>query len=228
MLYTLFTIKNKPRWQKVIYILFFVSLFVLPFLIFKSCEKNTSPKLAHIALQINGKTYMYASGNYKEIKKSVPMGFVPICIDDDAYFIEANYLEKIVHIMGGNVDLYEFKEASHDGYFSINKQDTLYIEQSEMHTTATIGEQIRKYVVTLRDKSNKTMNISWSYNQKTSEYTAGDNCEVHSFWIKTSVQPGDTRLSTMDFLVVSLSRLAKFYGCSVSYDDETKVLFIKK
>ena len=130
--------------------------------------------------------------------------------------------------MGGNVDLYEFKEASHDGYFSINKQDTLYIEQSEMHTTAIIGEQIRKYVVTLRDKSNKTMNISWSYNQKTSEYTAGDNCEVHSFWIKTSVQPGDTRLSAEDFLVVSLSRLAKFYGCSVSYDDETKVLFIKK
>jgi hypothetical protein len=228
MLYTLFTIKNKPRWQQALYILFFVSLFAVPFLIFRSCEKNISPSLAHIALQINGKTYMYASGNYKEINKSVPMGFVPIYKDDEAYFVQPSYLNQIANTMGGNVELFEFKEASHDGYFSINNQDTLYHEQSEIVTTATIGEQIRKTTVTLRNKANSSMNISWSFSDKTSEFKAGKNCENHSFWIKTTVQPGETNISTQDYLVIPLSRLAKFYGCSVSYERETNVLFIKK
>ena len=228
MLYTLFTIKNKPRWQQALYIVFFVSLFAVPFLIFRSCEKNISPSLAHIALQINGKTYMYASGNYKEIKKSVSMGFVAIYKDDEAFFVRTTDLKTIANTMGGNVELFEFKEASHDGYFSVNNQDTLYHEQSDIVTTATIGEQIRKYVVTLRDKSNKTMNISWSYNQKTSEYKASKNCEIHSFWTKTTVQPGETNISTQDYLVIPLNKLAKFYGCSISYDRETNVLYIKK
>ncbi len=228
MLYTLFTIKNKPRWQKALYIVFFVSLFAIPFLIFRSCEKNISPDLAHIALQINGKTYMYTSGNYKEINKSVSMGFVPIYKDDEEYFVQPSYLNQIANTMGGNVDLFEFKEASHDGYFSVNNQDTLYHEQSEIVTTATIGEQITKTTVTLRNKANSSMSIVWSFSNKTAEYKAGKNCEVHSFWTKTTVQPGETNISTQDFLVIPLSRLAKFYGCSVSYDSETKVLFIKK
>ena len=156
------------------------------------------------------------------------MGFVPIYKDDEEYFVQPSYLNQIANTMGGNVDLFEFKEASHDGYFSVNNQDTLYHEQSEIVTTATIGEQITKTTVTLRNKANSSMSIVWSFSNKTAEYKAGKNCEVHSFWTKTTVQPGETNISTQDFLVIPLSRLAKFYGCSVSYDSETKVLFIKK
>ena len=228
MLYTLFSTSNRPRWQKALYFVFFTSLIAIPLLIFKSCENNASPDLAKISLVINGKKYMLALGSYEEINKSVPLGFVAIYKDDEAFFVRTTDLKTIANTMGGNVDLFEFKEASHDGYFSVNNQDTLYHEQSEIVTTATIGEQITKTTVTLRNKANRSMNIAWSFSDKTSEFKAGKNCEMHSFWIKTTVQPGETNISTQGFLVIPLSRLAKFYGCSVSYDEETKVLFIKK
>lgn len=228
MLYTLFSTSKRPKWQIALYFVFFASLIAIPLLIFKSCENIASPDLAKISLVVNDKKYMFVFGSYKEIKKSVPMGFVEIYKDDGAYFITTNDLEKIVDVMGGNVDLFDFKEASHDGYFCLTDQDTLYREQSEIQTTSTIGEQIRKTIITLNNKANNSMNISWSFSDKTSEFNAGENCEMHSFWIKTSVQPGETNISTRDFLVIPLSKLAKFYGCSVSYDEETKVLFIKK
>jgi hypothetical protein len=70
------------------------------------------------------------------------------------------------------------------------------------------------------------MNISWQWNTKTVEYTPLENCELRTFWSKTSVQPGTTSFWLNKQLVVSLDELAQFYNCSISYSLKEKVLLI--
>ena len=229
MLANLFSNKSKKKstWKNTLGTLAIIALGAIPFLIGYRCSEMASPDLAKVALVKNGKTYMLTFTSYKEINESVPLDqFVEIYKDDEQYYIQPSTLKKIVSIMGGNVDLFDFKEASYDGYCSINNKDTLYLEKSELRSSSTIGEQIRKTTATIRNKANKTMNISWSFSDKTNEFTAGTNCEIRSF-LCLYAEPGERSTYYDDFLVIPLSRLAKFYGCKVTYDEDTKVLYIK-
>ena len=199
------------------------------FYITRSC-KNISPDAANLALTIEGKTYLHSFGFPQgDMKESIPPDWVLIYKDDDEYFIEpsqAKEIQKIVDAMAGNVNLVDYQEVSYEGYFEGSKKDTFITRYSEFQSTATIGEQIRKESATIRNRSNDTMEIKWSFNQKNGAYKAEKNCEVRAFWEQTVVAPGETAYATEDHLVISLTKLAQFYGCTVSYDRDTRVLFI--
>ena len=196
------------------------------FYITRSC-KNISPDAANLALTIEGKTYLHCFGLPQgDMKESVPPDWVLIYKDDDEYFIEPSQAQKIVDAMAGNVNLFDYQEVSYEGYFEGSKKDTFITRHSEFQSTATIGEQIRKESATIRNRSNDTMEIKWSFNQKNGEYKAEKNCEVHAFWEQTVIAPGETAYATEDHLVISLEKLAEFYDCTVSYDRDTRVLFI--
>jgi hypothetical protein len=156
--------------------------------------------------------------------------YVMIYKDGDEFFItlDGSEAQKIVDAMAGNVDLFAYQEVSYDGYFDGSAKDTFITRHSEFQSTATIGEQIRKESATIRNRSNDTMEIKWSFNQKNGDYKAEKNCEIRAFWYQTVVAPGETAYATQDHLVISLEKLAEFYDCTVSYDRDIRVLFITK
>ena len=195
-------------------------------IILNGCGDIVSPDLAQIGLKKGGKLYMYSFVGYDTITKAVPMGFIPIYKADGKYFIEPNTIKSVIKSMGGNIALYDFKEISHDGYYSVGSKDILYQEVDDTKSTQTIGEQLRTNHITITNEEKASMNISWQWNTKTVEYTPLENCELRTFWSKTSVQPGTTSFWLNKQLVVSLDELAQFYNCSISYSLKEKVLLI--
>jgi len=218
------TARYRPRGRLMIYIIGFLALIATPFLIFRSCD--ISPDVANLAVTIEGKTYLQSGSAKEDMKKSCPPGIVLIYKDGDAFFIEPSQAQNIVDAMSGNVDLFEYQEVSYEGYFDGSAKETFITRHSEFQSTETIGEQIRKESATIRNRSNDTMEIKWSFNMKNGEYKAEKNCEVRAFWEQTVVAPGETAYATEDHLVISLTKLAQFYDCTVSYDQDTRVLFI--
>ena len=195
------------------------------FFMTRAC-KNISPDAANLALTIEGKTYLQSVFAQEDMTESPPPDYVMIYKDDDEYFIEPSQAQKIVDAMAGNVDLYDYQEVSYKGYFDGSAKDTFITRHSEFQSTATIGEQIRKESSSIRNSSNEKMEIKWSFNMKNGEYKAEKNCEVRAFWEQTVIAPGETAYATEDHLVISLEKLAEFYDCTVSYDRDTRVLFI--
>jgi len=205
-----------------IYIIGFLALIATPFLIFRSCD--ISPDVANLAVTIEGKTYLQSGSAKEDMKKSCPPGIVLIYKDGDAFFIEPSQAQNIVDAMSGNVDLFEYQEVSYEGYFDGSAKETFITRHSEFQSTETIGEQIREESATIRNRSNDRMEIKWSFNQKNG-YKAKKNCEIHAFW-EPKMIAGVMSWGFEDRLVISLEKLAEFYDCTVSYDRDTRVLFI--
>ena len=191
---------------------------------------SVSPDFAQIGLKKNDKLYMFSSVSYDTITEAIPMGFILIYKDNGEYFVEPSHTilgaKPIVESMGGDITLHEFKEPSHDGYYSTGVKNTLYREESGTKSTEIIGEQLRTTHITLTNEEGEHMNISWQWNTKTNETTPLENCELRSFWSRTSVQPGTTSIWRNEMLVVSLDQLAAFYSCSISYNQKERVLLI--
>lgn len=191
---------------------------------------SVSPDFAQMGLKKNGKLYMFSNVSYDTITKAIPMGFILIYKDNGKYFVEPSHTilgaKPIVESMGGDITLHEFKEPSHDGYYSTGVKNTLYREESATKSTEIIGEQLRTTHITLTNEEGTHMNISWQWNTKTNETTPLENCELRSFWSRTSVQPGTTSIWRNEMLVVSLGQLAAFYSCSISYNQKERVLLI--
>ena len=220
------TTRYRPRGRLIIYILVVLALIGIPALIVSRCE--VSPEGASLAVIIEGKTYLQSGSAKEDMTESCTPDYVMIYKDGDEFFITLDGFEPqyIVDAMAGNVDLFDYQEGSYEGYFEGSAKDTFITRHSEFQSTATIGEQIRKESATIRNRSNDTMEIKWSFNQKNGEYKAEKNCEVRAFWEQTVVSPGETAYATEDHLVISLAKLAEFYDCTVSYDQDTRVLFI--
>lgn len=214
----------RKRGRSIVYILVVLSLIIVPVLLFRSCD--ISPEAANLALIIDGKTYLHSVSAGEDMKESCPPDHIMIYIDGDAFFIDPSQAQTIVDAMAGNVDLFDYQEVSYEGYFNGSAKDTFITRHSEYKSTATIGEQILKESATIRNRSNETMEIKWNFDQKNGEYNAEKNCEVHAFWSQTTVSPGETAYATEDHLVISLAKLAEFYGCTLSYDQDKQVLFI--
>lgn len=189
-----------------------------------------SPDFAQMGLKKNGKLYMYSNVSYDTITEAIPMGFILIYKDDGKCFVEPENtllgVKPIVESMGGDITLHEFKEPSHDGYYSTGIKNTLYRQESRTSSTETIGEQLRVNNITLTNKEGAEMNISWQWNTKTGKIESIENCELRPFWSSTSVQPGTTSIWRNEILVVSLNELAAFYNCHVSYNKKEKVIVI--
>jgi len=218
------TARYRPRRRLIIYILVVLSLIGIPAFLVSRCE--VSPEGASLAIIIEGKTYLQSGSAKEDMTESCTPNSVMIYKDGDEVFItvEGFEVQYIVDAMSGNVDLFEYQEVSYEGYFDGSKKDTFITQHSEIQSTETIGEQIREEAATIRNRSNDRMEIKWSFNQKNG-YKAEKNCEIHAFW-EPKMIAGVMSWGFEDRLVISLTKLAEFYDCTVSYDRDTRVLFI--
>lgn len=203
------------------------------FFLVRGCAGNISPDVANLAFKTGEKTYVYSNLGSTLVKMSLDknespaaMAFSLVYKDGENYFVEPNNMQAIVDVMSGNIKFFEYQEKNCNGYIT---SDTGRVYSLEMtyESTEKIGEQLMVYRVNLKNK-NKSHQIDWTFNSKTGESEALKNCKVKSFWIQTNPSPGETVVSSRDFLVVDLKELARFYSCSIEYDPETRVLYVVK
>ena len=118
------------------------------------------------------------------------------------------------------------KKKSYQGYVTSGTNE-VYGMTTSYESTENIGEQLTVFNVRLGQVEKRAeLIVRWNYNPKTGEYKALENCEVRSFWIQTNPSPGETVISSEDFLVVDLKTLQEFYGNAFEYDAEGKVLYV--
>lgn len=129
---------------------------------------------------------------------------------DNGLFVDPNNMKDLVNVFADNLIYYNLKEKSVDGYITFDSLE-VYKLNVKTQSTERIGEQLMIYIVEL-NQTNKSMSISWSYNNKTSEYKALKNCELHSFYSQSSPYPGTTVTSSIDCIVIPLDKIASFYN----------------
>lgn len=196
-----------------------------------SCE--TESAVVNLALKQNGKTYLFSKmGSFiveESIKKQEsPSAFPFIQIfEDDGLFVSPQNAEDIANVLGGNFKIHPYPEASYDGYITVER-NSLFTIDLKNKSTVKIGEQIQEYTVQLLNPHNQEVHeIQWEWNPKAGHFKAIKNCEVKSFWITTSIQPGETVTSSEDFIMVSLADLVAFYGgYSLEFDQEGQLLYL--
>jgi len=200
----------------------------------RGCASNISPEAANIVLEKSGKSYLYSSLGSSLVKMSIEKGESPAAItciqvykDGDTYFVAPNNMKTLIDVMANNVEVHEYKEASYEGYVT-SAENEAYSLESKFRSTKTIGQQITVFSVSAKKEDGATLDIEWSFNPKTGDYFGTKNCEVKSFWIQTNPSPGETVISSKDFLVIGLDKLSKFFSRKVEYDEETQVLFVKE
>lgn len=197
-----------------------------------SCE--TENKVVNLALKKNDKVYLFSVlgsfivENSLEKKESpAAIGFIRL-FQDDGLFVAPKEIEQIANLLGGNYALYPFKEMSYDGYVT-EGEESVYEKTFKNKSTANIGEQIRENRVEITHPVTAEMyEIIWNWNPKTGTIEAVKNCEVKSFWTKTSIQPGETITSADDYVVVKLNNLVDFFnnGSKLEYNSEQELLYI--
>lgn len=203
-------------------------------LLFRGCSENISPEAANVALNTNGKTYLYSVMGDFIVQNSIEKGESPalapsleVYKNNDDFYVAPIRMKALADVMAGDTKLYEYKEPSYDGY-AVSNEKVGFEMSTKVKTTETIGEQITAFTATLRNADGEEMRIEWEMNPSTAEYKAISNCEVKSFWVQTNPSPGETVISGEDFLVVHIDKLAEFYKCSVTYDPETRLFFVSK
>ncbi len=200
----------------------------------KGCTEDISPDQAGIILEVNGKKYLYANSPTSIVKKSIEEGNSPaanptlkIYKDGDQLFVDPLNAKALIYLMSGEYELSDFKEVSYDGYVTMEAGEAFSFENS-YRSTKTIGKQKSHNELTLKNKNGEEMQVIWERDPSTSEVTPIRNCQVRGFWTKTHPAPGETVVSSEDRFVVSLGKLANFFGCKYSYNRETKILTVKK
>ena len=199
----------------------------------RGCTSNISPEPANIVLEKNNKSYVYSSLGTILVKSSIEKKESPAALtcvevykDGDEYYVAPNRMKALIDVMADNVEIHEYKEESYEGYVT-SGMDEVYSQESKFRSTKTIGEQVTVYSVSIKNKEGDSLVIEWSFNPKTGDYFGTKNCAAKSFWIQTNPSPGETVISSKDFLVIGLNKLAKFFGRKVEYDEETQVLFVR-
>lgn len=218
--------------KKLVKLIFLTAALVGIFSFFMfSCE--TESAVVNLAVKQNGKTYLFSKMGSFIVEESIknqesPSAFPFIQIfEDEGLFVSPQNAEDIANVLGGNVKIHPYPEASYDGYITV-EQNSLYSLNVKNKSTAKIGEQIKEYTVTLLNPHNQGVHqIQWEWNPKESEYKAVKNCEVKSFWITTSIQPGETVTAAQEFVMVNLADLTAFYGgYSLEFDQEGQLLYL--
>lgn len=177
---------------------------------------------------------MYAEIGPDAVKVAIEQGNSPqlfktlsVYQDDEAYFVGPSTITKLAAIASGEYTVHTYKEASVDGYVTVGMVGN-YRSEIKFKTAAKIGEQDMINTVTMKNSKGAEMTIRWTMNSKTGEYSNLKNCEMHSFWVQSNPAPGQTVVSSVDYLVVPLETLAKFFNRKMSFDAETGVLTISE
>ena len=204
------------------------------FFLFKGCTSESSPIISDIVLETGGKKFLYTEIGEDAVKAATDQGNSPqlfktlnVYQDGDAYFVGPSTITKLAAIASGEYTVHTYKEASVDGYVTVGMVGN-YTSEVKFKTGAKIGEQDMINTVTMKNSKGAEMTIRWTMNSKTGEYSNLKNCEMHSFWVQSNPAPGQTVVSSVDYLVVPLETLAKFFNRKMSFDAETGVLTISE
>lgn len=197
-----------------------------------SCE--TENAVVNLALKKDNKTYLFSKMGDFIVESSLEKGESPAAFgfirlfEDDGLYVAPNDCEEIVDVLAGNYHLYPYQEKSYEGYITSGEKEIFTTSFSNV-STEKIGEQIRESRIEIVNPvSAQVLEIVWTYNQKTGESKAVQNCELKSFWITTSVQPGETVTSSEDFIMVDLNELVEFFdnGSTLEYNADEEILYI--
>lgn len=216
---------------------FFILAFVISmvggmFFLFKGCSSETSPIISDLLLEKGGKKFLYAEIGEDAVKAALAQGNSPqlfkillVYQDDDAYFVAPSSITKLAAIASGEYAVHSYKEASVDGYVTVGMVGN-HTSEVKFKTGAKIGEQDMINTVTLKNAKGAEMTIRWTMNSKTGEYSNLKNCEMHAFWVQSNPAPGQTVISSAEYLVVPLETLSTFFKRKMSFDKEMGVLTI--
>lgn len=155
---------------------------------------------------------------------AVPItGFVFV---GDEYFLNPAGMKDVINILAGNVTVFNFEEASYDGYLCEKEKGTkVFDKEYDTRSTETVGKNSDVVTVAIRKESGKEMKIMW---QRSPELKAIKNCEIKSVQVNRSIQPGETTITWEDRIVVSVQSLLDFYDNKyrMEYDGENEVVYL--
>ena len=213
---------------------FIILMFGGMFFLFKGCSSESSPIMSDIVLEKGGKKFLYAEIGADAVKVAIEQGNSPqvfktlfVYQDGDEYFVGPSTITKLAAIASGDYTVHAFKEGSVDGYVTVGIVENL-TSDVKFKTGAKLGEQDMINTVTLKNSKGAEMTIRWTMNSKSGEYSQLKNCEMHSFWVQSNPTPGQTVISSTEYLVVPLKTLATFFNRKMSFDAETGVLTISE
>jgi hypothetical protein len=223
---------SKPRFRLFISIFIFVFGLGIFFMV-RGCTSDISPISANFLIVQNNKRFLYSVLDGNTMQATVQAGQTPASMqailvykDGDAIFLAPSTIDKLCAALRGDYTLHAMKDGSVDGYFTVQSAEGFNLE-TKFKNTQKLGEQLIVNHVKLENKQGKVLDIRWTLNPKTYEFTGLKNCEVHSFWIETNPSPGETVYSTTDYLVVPVKTLADFFGRKISFDPESALLMIE-
>lgn len=198
---------------------------------FIGCSFQSDLQLVNLALKKEGKTYVFTQLNdivtsqlISQKQSPMAMPFLKIFMDEKLYVSPLD-LKELTSLLGGDYNLYEYQEPSYEGYVNTEGKQ-FYTLTTNTQGTETIGQQEIVYTVTLKNAAGQTKNISWSQLGMSTKQVAKENCQLKSFNIVTNPHPGETVMSSQDFVVVSVNDLTQFFSQSVTHDQENQLLFI--
>jgi hypothetical protein len=196
-----------------------------------SQTKNT---IVNLALKKNNETYVFSKlGSFItkiSIEKNESPSVFPFLqvFDDEGLFVSPDNLEDIVNVIGGNYELFPYKEKSYEGYFT-GAEESLYQSNNVNRSTEVVGQQMRENTITLSTlNSSDIFEIVYEQNPKSGDYTAIRNCELKSFRITRSYRPGESTTSSEDYLMVNLDDIVTFYDPNIKLElnDEEQLLYV--
>ncbi len=210
-------------------------VFFSGFMVYRMISGETNNAVVNLVLIKNDRTYIYSYLGETIVQTSLEKGespttpaFIQIFEDDGRLFIAPNKLKEIVSLLCGDYKLHDYPEGNVDGYVT-SGSSSCFETSFKNQNTEKIGEQIRiNTVQLLNQQTGKIFDIKWHTNMRTYESVASKNCDLKSFKIKTSVQPGEFVISSKDFIMVDLAEVVKFYDDRISLrlNKEEQLLYI--
>jgi hypothetical protein len=192
---------------------------------FRGCYSDRSPIQAKVAVQAEGKTYLYSAYARAGSGETVPVGQMSLYKESSSFFIFPTDAPLLLDAMLGVVTLSEKKEPSFDGYFS-GSDDGANRANVTVRATEVLGQQETISRLTSENRQGEKLEIAWTVSTSGAPQPL-TGCELRAFWREYRVVPGETSYSKTDVLVVALSDLAAFTGASFDYDAELQVLTIR-
>lgn len=198
---------------------------------------KTSMDVVNLALRTDNKVYLFSNlGSIAvqmslKIKQSpVTMNYLRLFQHDKEIYITPTDLKDVAQLLGGDYKLHPYQEQSHDGYVTAG-DGSVYTLAIQSETTAQIGERMIVNEITIsHPKTGQKTKIVWHRNAKTGQATAVANCQLKSFWLRSSAYPGKYVVTAQDFIVVNLKNVARLFGKNVTLDYVAKdqILYIQR
>jgi hypothetical protein len=209
-----------------------ISIAFVIFLLVGRCSENISPDVPTLALKKDNSIYLYSMLTTEMVEASIQrkesppaITYVQVYKDNKVHYLNPSNIKELVQVMSGAYVTHPYKEKSYEGYVTASDKKVFELT-THNESTEVVGKQLMITTIVLTNNRDEKMEISWSFNPKENEYKAIKNTVVKDFWIETNPSPGETVVSSKDFLVIPITQLCEFFHCSYEFDVENQVLYV--